>query len=973
MLALWSLATKTQSSCGCHSCLNTATKLARRTTIATGRKRLKVSDCFTACYSTILGSAVLLDAAVKENRNKEWDRRIAEVKSSIPGKASQISDPSPSLYKLESGNGKLQDVPTGTERELGSQRPYTPRTDSRSSIESTNQSIEKTGRRVLRQPRVRLVLNEKVPWHEKIDRTSQKTRVSQSNLTTGPRIRQVYHVPNDPWLEPVDRSARMRPESFQLRRDSRMSTKLSVLDVHLKQSIMAASTLRHAPRMEKTFKVPPNDDQSDERYPHREPTKDLHLEKLEGMIARLVARLLITVKTSPTVTGTDEHTPQIQKMQARIEALQCRHTQLPEYSWINDEVVREERQGLYGALVKLNNGWCPESNLELMVAKICYNLLICNAPPDIAVYNLLLEMFTNRKLPELGQVIVDSFLYESRFKPSSNTVRLMYLHYTEKGDSKGFEALQKRMNAVDGKDLRIKRRPVWLTHKNVVAKWIASKNVMWRGSFIHEIFEPSPAIHDTMMKGFIKLRAIQKSVGIANKQISDGNYISPDTLDEIATACVNTGFRGSKTKHFGSPHILVNILDQIMSNKVSPNVMYETADGRKAMYTLRQMAVSSNFYKKWQQWTEVAWEILTRRMGISYVADALCDYTKGIDCIKDDVDALGRKYTNSEKLDKCIPTPTPEKDVFQLFDQAANFDAPGNVEHILTQFDPEFIPESAELLMARIATKVADLELQLIRLQESMIHMSVTYVPRNVAVHRFIRYQKQNRSLGCFASNKVEGLTKELAVLSWIHASPRAEHYYRITFEQARSIRSQAVETIAQYRWRKKISQSYAHNSPKDLYTHNEICTTSFRRSSQKFVKGAPNSIDGAFGADLKRSARATGRTGNGIPPPTTTKFDVRQKGLIECLGRTSKSVRNGDPLLMKVEVRRRGVMGRGGRIKKEIRMKALQSLPTSESTSSPKPEVPVAVSIPRYTGSDPLLLPSPSNSHDSGAAFHNF
>lgn len=937
---------------------------------------MKVSDCFTACYSTILGSAVLLDAAVKEDRKKEWDRRIAEVKSSIPVEGTKVPDISPPETELELPDGKSRGInirsgPTST------QSPHTPITESNSPVKSPRQSLDTKVRRALSKPKVRLTWNEHVPLYKNTAPIPRNTRTGQLGLTTGPSIRRVVRVPSDPWLEPKDRTSRMRPESFQLRRDTRMSTKLSVLDAHLKQSIKATSTLRHAPRIQKNYKGSVVDEQSDENYPHREPTKDLHLEKLEGMIARLVARLLITVKTSSTCTATEGHLVQIRKMQARIEALQCRHTQLPEYSWISEEIVREERQGLYSALVRLNKRWGPDSNLELVVAKICYNLLICTAPPDMAMYNLLLEIFTNRKLPQLGQVIVDSFLYESRFRPNHNTLRLMYLHYTEKGDLEGFEAIQKRMNAVGGKDLRVKRRPVWEAQKNFVARWIASKNVMWRGSFIHEVFEPNPAIHDTMMKGFIKLRAIQKSVGLANKQISDGNYISPDTLGEIATACVETGFKGYRTKHFGSPYILVNILEQIMSNKASPEVLYETAGGRKAMYTLRQMAVTSNFYKTWQQWTEVAWEILTRRMGSSYVADALRDYSGGVDSLNDDVDALRKRFIHDESVDDLALTSIPETlevEISEPFDKTVNVDASEDMEQSFSQFNPQYTPETPEVLMTRIATKLASLELHLIKLQESVVHMSITYVPRNVAVHRFIRYQKQRRSSELSISHNAEGLTKELAVLSRIHTSPKAEYYYRITFEQARSTRNQAVEAIAQYRWRKKFSQLYTHTPSQNAYTRHVAPIASARSLKQKLAGDAFNSIAGAFGSDVNRTTGFQNRASIETLNITRRKSEVRNEQNNVSGGRTKRrSIRVGDPIAMKAEIRRRGAMGRGGKIRREVRMKALESLPASESSGFSKPEIPATVSIPLYAGSIPLMLPTPSSSPTSQAVLESF
>src|SRR5271156_1474722 len=84
MQVLWSRAVQTTSACRCTSCLLAATTIARRTTTAASKRRLKLGDLLTACYSTILGTAAFADAKVKGERRKEWDRAIEEAKAGTP-------------------------------------------------------------------------------------------------------------------------------------------------------------------------------------------------------------------------------------------------------------------------------------------------------------------------------------------------------------------------------------------------------------------------------------------------------------------------------------------------------------------------------------------------------------------------------------------------------------------------------------------------------------------------------------------------------------------------------------------------------------------------------------------------------------------------------------------------------------------------------------------------------------------------
>ncbi|KAJ9138683.1 hypothetical protein NKR23_g8372 [Pleurostoma richardsiae] len=71
--------------CSCQSCLHTANSVARRTTAAAAgvHRKASVADVFTACYTTILGTAAVLDARRKDERRSDLDRRIETARTSL--------------------------------------------------------------------------------------------------------------------------------------------------------------------------------------------------------------------------------------------------------------------------------------------------------------------------------------------------------------------------------------------------------------------------------------------------------------------------------------------------------------------------------------------------------------------------------------------------------------------------------------------------------------------------------------------------------------------------------------------------------------------------------------------------------------------------------------------------------------------------------------------------------------------------
>ncbi|KAI0136969.1 hypothetical protein BJ170DRAFT_677830 [Xylariales sp. AK1849] len=89
MQTLWSRAAQAQSSCRCRVCHHSANALVRRSTTTASRRKVTASDIFTACYTTILGTAAVLDAKRKNARRKELDAKLENARASLSSFAVQ--------------------------------------------------------------------------------------------------------------------------------------------------------------------------------------------------------------------------------------------------------------------------------------------------------------------------------------------------------------------------------------------------------------------------------------------------------------------------------------------------------------------------------------------------------------------------------------------------------------------------------------------------------------------------------------------------------------------------------------------------------------------------------------------------------------------------------------------------------------------------------------------------------------------
>ncbi|KAF2963923.1 hypothetical protein GQX73_g9646 [Xylaria multiplex] len=83
MQASWSRAAQAQSSCRYRICHHSTNALTRRSTSAASRRRVTVADVFTACYTTILGTATIVDTRRKNQRRQELDQELDRVRTSL--------------------------------------------------------------------------------------------------------------------------------------------------------------------------------------------------------------------------------------------------------------------------------------------------------------------------------------------------------------------------------------------------------------------------------------------------------------------------------------------------------------------------------------------------------------------------------------------------------------------------------------------------------------------------------------------------------------------------------------------------------------------------------------------------------------------------------------------------------------------------------------------------------------------------
>merc|ERR1712225_86189 len=281
----------------------------------------------------------------------------------------------------------------------------------------------------------------------------------------------------------------------------------------------------------------------------REPMKPMHLAKMQDMIARLAYKFLAESRifTGQFLQGNSDVQLQTMQMKDRLQSLMEGFSNLPSYEWKDVDEVHDQRDALNRSLHTLCRNTKPNDRdaINLMLAKISYNMLVSTSPPSIVAYNVLLAEFTRLGEPHLAQIVVDSFMHDSKFKPSRTTVKLILDHYRSKKDPNGFRSIILRMRATRGTepdmapDMRIRKRKVKDLVKLSVQEWAMNTKTIHRAQALHEKTPRNAAIFDSVIRGCLEMKGVQLAVRQIRSAFREGHQVHQDTLCSVIRACVD--------------------------------------------------------------------------------------------------------------------------------------------------------------------------------------------------------------------------------------------------------------------------------------------------------------------------------------------------------------------------------------------------------------------------------------------------
>ena len=166
---------------------------------------------------------------------------------------------------------------------------------------------------------------------------------------------------------------------------------------------------------------------------------------------------------------------------------------------------------------------------KVLVAKICHNLLVSPAPPDIQTYNILITGFARLEQPDLCSVVIESLL-ETKIRLNEITCAAILGFYTRTNQPTEFSNFVALMRGIN-QGLMLAKPNIWISN--------AGKSRLVRlsnGKTVQRVHQ-SPLIFDALMHGVLRFAGCDRAMEIYHEIKSDGWGLSRKGLMMFLEDC----------------------------------------------------------------------------------------------------------------------------------------------------------------------------------------------------------------------------------------------------------------------------------------------------------------------------------------------------------------------------------------------------------------------------------------------------
>lgn len=288
-----------------------------------------------------------------------------------------------------------------------------------------------------------------------------------------------------------------------------------------------------------------------------QPTSPLYANQVGELVSKLVYNLLSTVsagakdKPAPTEVDTADFTPsaihQRRKRKAELKAMAIyqeiselsERGSFPSYTIPNPSHAATERKALNDSIAHLTSDGLNKRgarSVDQMVAGICYNLLASSVSPDITTFNIMIERFTRYKQHDLASHVI-FFLENSPFKANERTISAILNHYRAKNYEIGFRRTINRIRGFEGGLGLTEIKSGKIVRSKVAAIWADKHDFVFKKGVLRETAKINGQLYETLIRGCLQFGQLGQALGYVRTAIQRGEVVRKKVLHEVLRCC----------------------------------------------------------------------------------------------------------------------------------------------------------------------------------------------------------------------------------------------------------------------------------------------------------------------------------------------------------------------------------------------------------------------------------------------------
>ncbi|KAF2255513.1 hypothetical protein BU26DRAFT_1027 [Trematosphaeria pertusa] len=501
MLALWSRAARNPGTCRCISCVSNASAVGSRAGVAVKGPWAFGTPTSTFFYTAIFAAGIAIDATVKRNRNEQWDAAFALLREEMSQPATrrrkQLVDDEQHHSMGSADFRPVEELfPEGVPWDIIYRSSGTQLVDDRASHNlQSDFDLEH--------------ISESLWGLLPFDSRFPGTPALEWPANSGRDLVKHYLPPQSLWS----------PEHMRWTAIRKRQTWKKLAIQELSVGMLIYALLEHA----NVSRLP--QDALASLSPHIR-TVALLDERSNKSSRREILETVEKLQALPVDASAEQIT------NAKVHP---NRPAIPQYYQDSDGDYHHICQQMNTAIKYLLKGSeDPVKNddqVAAAAAKLCHNLLVSSAAPDLQTFNILISGFKRWRRPNLIDDVIAA-LYACKIRPNEITCAAILDHFIQTNRPDSFSRFVAKMRGADDA-LMLANPEITINEKG------QDRLIRVNETKVYQKVHPTPMVFNALMLGVLKFAGFERALEIYYEMKEDGWGLDVLGLAHFLDDCIN--------------------------------------------------------------------------------------------------------------------------------------------------------------------------------------------------------------------------------------------------------------------------------------------------------------------------------------------------------------------------------------------------------------------------------------------------